>query len=85
MKCIKRPDETLRNVRGDEMIRLTNYASREPKVSADVFDILHVAEELAKFRFRINRGRVGGGHTVWAACESPNHQTLAGRTDTRVK
>jgi hypothetical protein len=76
MKFIKRPDETLRNLRGDEMIRHTNYASRKAIVSADMLDILHVAKELAKFRFRINRGRVGGGHTVWAACESPDIQTL---------
>ena len=71
MKFIKRPDKTLRNVRGDEMIRLTDYASREPIVSADIFDVLHIAEELAELRLRIGRGRVGRSHTVWATCESP--------------
>ena len=49
--------------------QLTDYASGEPAVSANLFDVLHVAEELAEVWFRVDCGRVGGSHTVWVTRE----------------
>ena len=51
-------------------IWLTNHASGEPVVSADLFDVFHVSEKLVEVRFRINRGGVGGSHAIWVTRES---------------
>ena len=64
---------------------LTDYASSEPIVSANPFDVPHVAKKLVELRFRVNCGRVGGSHTVWVTRELHDIKLWTRRTNARMK